>query len=105
MRYFYITTIVAALAISISCKSEIQKCGDHYQKYNDFKSLQRVVHLVGLPSDTTIIKQLLGQPIDMGFEYRYLVDSTGPNDCMVGAVFTVNRDGIVTNKWIGEVCE
>ena len=30
-------------------------------------------------ADTSFVKNILGVPIDMGFDYRYLIDSVGPN--------------------------
>jgi hypothetical protein len=41
----------------------------------------------------------------MGFDLRYLLDSVGPNDCVVGAVFHYDDQGRIDQKWIGEICE
>jgi len=62
--------------------------------------------LIQLPADTTYVKTILGEPITMGtFDYRYTVDSTGPNGCTIGAVFTVNEQGKISRKWVDEICE
>jgi hypothetical protein len=85
--------------------TEIERFGQHYQKHNDYKSLSKVVELMKLEVDTTYVKSILGQPIDMGFDYRYLIDSTGPNGCVVGAVFHIGDGGKIDQKWIDEICE
>ena len=86
-------------------ESEIVKFGKHYQQYGDFSSLQSVVTLMPLDVDTTYVKNILGEPIDMGFDYRYLIDSTGANGCVVGAVFHIDETGRIDQKWIDEICE
>ncbi len=89
------------------CKSvnEIADYGQHYQKYQDYESLSKVVELTELNADTSFVKDILGEPIDMGFDYRYLLDSVGPNGCVVGAVFHIDENGKIDQKWIGEICE
>jgi hypothetical protein len=102
-----IITYLCFFAIVASCapKPEIMKYGQHYQKHNDFKSLVEAVKL--MPADITPneVKRILGEPIDNGFDYRYLVDSTGVNNCTVGAVFNIDQKGKITNRWIDEICE
>lgn len=88
-----------------SSNTEIEKFGKHYQKNNDYESLSKVVELMKSDADTAYVKQILGKPIDMGFDYRYLVDSTSPNGCAVGAVFNINKEGKIGQKWIDEICE
>ena len=56
-------------------------------------------------ADTAYVKLILGEPVDMGFEYRYTVDSTSPNGCSVGAVFHFGNKGIIDTSWVGEICE
>lgn len=85
--------------------SSIQKSGKHYQKHQDYSSLQKVVDRISLYSDTSLVKEILGEPIDMGFDYRYLLDSTNESGCVVGAVFHINDDGKIDQKWIGPICE
>ena len=70
--------IILILFIS-SCQSisELEKLGQHYQDHNDYKSLEKVVALIDLDADTLFVKNILGEPIDMGFDYRYLIDSVG----------------------------
>lgn len=58
-----------------------------------------------LDVDTMYVKNILGEPIDMGFDYRYLVDSIGRNGCIIGAVFHINEFGKIDQEWIDEICE
>ncbi len=88
-----------------SSNTEIEKFGKHYQKNNDYESLSKVVELMKLGADTAYVKQILGEPINMGFDYRYTIDSIGPNGCAIGAVFNINKDGKIDQKWIDEICE
>ncbi len=85
--------------------AEIEILGQHYQKHNDFESLKKVVELVSLEVDKEYVKSILGEPIDMGFDYRYLVDSTGVKGCAFGAVFHINEAGKIDQKWVDEICE
>jgi len=55
--------------------------------------------------DTSYVKSILGEAINMGFEYRYTVDSTSPNGCSVGAVFHFGSKGIIDTSWVGDICE
>jgi hypothetical protein len=95
---------IASLILSCQQIPEVEQYGKHYQENNDFESLQKAVDLIEIGSDTAYVQKILGEPIDFGFDYRYLVDSTGPNGCVVGAVFHLT-DGTVDNKWIDEICE
>lgn len=88
-----------------SSKTEIEKLGKHYQINKDYESLSKVVKLMKSDADTAYVKQILGEPINMGFDYRYLVDSVGPNCCPIGAVFHITKDGRIGQKWIDEICE
>jgi hypothetical protein len=92
---------------SLACGSQrqLQQYGRHYRQNADFASLNRVVDRLPLGADTAYLKSLLGEPIDMGFDYRYLVDSTGPNGCVIGAVFHLDETGRVDQQWVGEICE
>jgi len=83
----------------------IYKYGKHYQYHQDYESLAKVVEQLELRSDTSKVRQILGEPIDMGFDYRYLLDSVGPQGCVVGAVFHIDEEGKIDQKWIGEICE
>lgn len=93
------------LILFLGCSATLQKSGQHYQKYNDFNHLNRVVELMPKNADTAFVKSILGEPIDMGFDYRYLIDSVGPNGCVIGAVFHIGEDGKIDQKWVGEICE
>lgn len=61
--------------------------------------------LLELGVDTVFVKSILGEPISMGFDFRYLIDSVGPNGCTIGAVFHINEMGTIDQKWINEMCE
>jgi hypothetical protein len=95
------------LFIPLMCNQEsaIEKYGKHYQAHHDFYSLNKVVELMEPGQDTSYVKHILGEPIDMGFDYRYLVDSIGENKCAVGAVFHIDEAGRVDQQWTGEICE
>ena len=56
-------------------------------------------------TDTAMIRKILGDPIDMGFDFRYLTEKTGENGCVIGAVFHIDATGKVDDRWIGEICE
>ena len=101
------SAIILVLAFCLSCQSlsEIQKYGQHYQKYQDYASLSKVVELTPMDADTSYVKEILGEPINMGFDFRYLVDSIGPKGCVIGAVFHINEQGKIDQKWIDEICE
>jgi hypothetical protein len=97
--------IICVFILGCNTEHALQKYGSHYQKFSDYRSLHKVVKLMPMNSDTSFVKKVLGIPIDMGFDYRYLVDSTGPNGCPVGAVFHINDSGKIDQKWIDEICE
>jgi hypothetical protein len=99
----YLTIIT--LLTGCGQKNDLYQIGKHYQEHQDFKSLQKVVELLPLNVDTTEVKKILGEPISMGFDFRYTVDSTGVNCCVVGAVFQIGDKGKISNKWTGEICE
>ncbi|SHG73428.1 hypothetical protein SAMN05443549_10672 [Flavobacterium fluvii] len=101
IKYLYLFILVCGCAP----KTEIAKYGQHYQKFNDYKSLAEAVKLMPTDISTSEVKKILGDPIDNGFDYRYLVDSTGVNNCPVGAVFNIDQKGKITNRWIDEICE
>lgn len=99
--------IVVLITLLTSCAPnlEIIKYGQHYQKHKDYKSLIKAIELMPLDISTSQVKKILGEPIDNGFDYRYLVDSTGVNNCTVGAVFIIDSNGKITNRWVDEICE
>lgn len=109
---FFFTTFLLSLFTFSSCQESLPKKGakivshgQHYQKHKDFESLNKVVELMKLEVDTSYVKSILGEPIDMGFDYRYLVDSTGVKGCALGAVFHINEAGKIDQKWVDEICE
>ncbi len=83
----------------------LQQLALHYRQHLDTKSIQQVVELIELGTDTSFVRSILGNPIDMGFDYRYLVDSVSANGCAVGAVFHIDDEGKIDQKWVGEICE
>jgi hypothetical protein len=103
-KNYFLFVIVLSLFGCLSI-TEIEKYGQHYQKHNDYDSLNKVVELMKLEVETSYVKTILGEPIDMGFDYRYLIDSVGPNGCSIGAVFHINDVGKIDQKWIDEICE
>lgn len=100
-----ITLLLSLLLLACSNYYKIEDYGQHYQQHQDYESLKKVLDLMPLGSDTSYVKIILGEPIDMGFDYRYLLDSTGPNNCVIGAVFHINEAGRIDQKWLDEICE
>lgn len=102
-----IVFLLLSLLFASSCNpiKDINYYGQHYQDHNDYESLSKVVELMALAADTSYVQSILGEPIDMGFDYRYLVDSTGSNNCVIGAVFHIDENGQIDQKWIDEICE
>ena len=99
--------VILLLITAMACtgRTILEKLGRHYQLYQDAESLQQAVERINLGADTAYVRHILGEPIDMGFDYRYLIDSTGPGGCVVGAVFHIDAQGKIDDKWIGEICE
>ncbi|MCI4667378.1 MAG: hypothetical protein MRZ79_04395 [Bacteroidia bacterium] len=62
------------------------------------------MNLIKPGTDTTELQKILGPGIDFGFDMRFLIDSTGPNGCAMGAVFHL-EEGKVTSQWLDEICE
>lgn len=97
--------LVAVVLIWLQQSEGIEDHGNHYKEHQDYFSLNKVVELMEDEVDTTYVRSLLGEPIDMGFDYRYLVDSVSPDNCAVGAVFHINEQGRVDDRWTGDICE
>lgn len=93
------------IMVLVSCQSELSKYGQQYQQNGQLESLEKAVALLQTEADTAIIRKVLGEPIDMGFDFRYLTEKTGENGCVIGAVFHINEYGKVDDRWIGEICE
>jgi len=102
MTRYFLWLIILILA---ACQSDLQKHGEAYQKNSQLESLKKAVALLQTESDTAIIRKILGEPIDMGFDFRYLTEKTGKNGCVIGAVFHIDEHGKVDDRWIGEICE
>ncbi len=95
------------LLLSTGCNQKLglEEYGKHYQTLKDYKSLSKVVEQMEFDIDTGFVKRVLGEPISMGFDYRYLTDSVDANECIVGAVFHINTIGKIDQKWVGAICE
>ena len=95
------------LALFSGCapKEDVVKYGQHYKKHQDFKSLVKAVELMPTAITTSQVKKILGEPIDNGFDYRFLTDSISPNKCPVGAVFNSDLQGKIIHRWVDEICE
>lgn len=103
MRTIWIMALLLGL---VACQETdpLQQLGQAFQERQDYGSLKAVLDAMPAEPDTALIKQLLGEPIDMGFDYRYLIDSLGPDSCVIGAVFHL-EEGRSDNRWIGQICE
>ena len=102
------TLLLLSLLFLISClpASNLKKAGAAFQKDKSYSTLNEVVELLPLGSDTSLVTAVLGTPnANMGFDYRYLLDSVGPNNCVIGAVFHIDEEGKIDQKWIDEICE
>ncbi len=88
-----------------SCIEDVEKYGKHYQKFKDLESLKKATALINIGVDTTYVKNILGEPIDFGFDYRYITDSIGENGGTMGAVFGIDGNGKVTWKDVFEISE
>ncbi|MEL6253815.1 MAG: hypothetical protein AAFR87_17535 [Bacteroidota bacterium] len=95
------------LGLIFACKeiNPLIATGKSYQEKQDYTTLKMVMDGLDTGIDKSRLHELLGEPIDMGFDYRYLLDSVGPEGCVVGAVFHLDSEGKVDDKWIGEICE
>lgn len=98
-------TLLFLLVVQCKSLSDLEIYGQAYQRNQDYESLRQVVNLLVLGVDTARVKAVLGEPIDMGFDYRYLIDSVGPHGCVIGAVFHIDEAGKIDQKWIDEICE
>jgi len=105
MKKSTIFLLPCILILGCSSLHMAKKHGKAYQKNMDYKSLSKAVGLIPLQSDTSYVRSILGEPIDMGFDFRYLIDSVGSNGCPIGAVFHLHDNGKVDQKWIDEICE
>ena len=105
MKKYIKYVFVLALFSSCATKEDAKKYGQQYQNQKDYKSLAKAVELMPTAITTLQVKDILGEPIDNGFDYRYLTDSISPNKCPVGAVFNIDNQGKITHRWVDEICE
>lgn len=98
--------VVVVLCLSFySCQPAIYRYGKQFQESQSAEYLEKVVALIPLGADTSYLRKVLGEPIDMGFDYRYLTGLSGEKGCVIGAVFHLDALGKVDDKWIDEICE
>lgn len=97
--------LLVGLVPFFSCQEPIEKHAAHYREHQDAASLQEVVKLFPQEADTSDVRTLLGEPIDFGFDYRYMTEEVSENNCAVGAVFHIDEEGKVDDFWYGEICE
>lgn len=97
--------VCATLTLLSSSCNNIEKYGRHYKQNRDIKSLENAVALIEIGWDTSCVRQILGEPIDFGFDYRYLSNTKGENGCPMGAVFNIDSCGKISSKNIIEICE
>jgi len=100
-----IIQITILLFCFLSCQSGLEKYGQSYQKNGSLESLEKAMTFLQEETDTATIIKVLGTPIDMGFDFRYLTEKTGENGCAIGAVFHIDEMGNVDDRWVGEICE
>ena len=87
------------------CQNSVEKYGKQYQNCRDVESLEKALEQIYIGTDTSEIKKILGEPIDFGFDYRYLTNAVGENGCQIGAVLGIDSSGKVSSKSIFEICE
>ncbi|MDX2301734.1 MAG: hypothetical protein NW226_02990 [Microscillaceae bacterium] len=104
-KIIYYCVLVSTLIPACTTLTELQEHAGHYRRYQDYQSLNQVVNLIPLGADVKEVTRLLGKPIDNGFDIRYVLDSIGPNNCTVGAVFHLDENRKVDQKWLDEICE
>jgi hypothetical protein len=95
---------VLSLLLAFVLLAPVRCHARHYRQHHDFRSLSKVTELIKPGVDTSYVRKILGAPVDMGFEYRYLTDSVSADNCPVGAAFSIDN-GIVTNIFIVAFCE
>ncbi len=93
------------LLVLAGCHDPLKEAGDRYREKQDSQSLNEFLSLLPVDIDTTLVRRYLGEPIDMGFDYRYLTGETGPDGCVMGAVFHIADDGSIDEYWYGQICE
>ncbi len=97
--------LLAAALLAQCAHAALARHARHFREHGDGYSLQKVVDLLPPGADSAQVRRLLGEPIDFGFDFRYLIDSTGPGGCPVGAVFHIGEGGKIDQQWLGEICE
>ena len=105
MKRIAMSVIIGMALINCTPTTDVKKIGEEYQRNHSYGSLKKAVDLIVLPCDTALVKSILGEPIDMGFDYRYTTDSVGADSCTVGAVFHIDEKGKIDNVMLDQICE
>ena len=108
LNYFSIRKLIfvcVSFILIFASRSKVERYGENYKQNKDIKSLERAVELIEVGCDTSYLKQILGEPINFGFDYRYLTNTKGENGCPMGAVFWIDSLGTVSSQGILEICE
>ena len=100
MKKYCLLPVILVLTL-FGCQSELRKYGRQYQQNGDLQNLEKAVALLQTETDTSVVKKILGEPIDMGFDFRYLTEKIGKNNCVIGAVFHIDELGKIDDRWIG----
>lgn len=98
-------SLFALLLLLLTACQTLAKFGRCYQQTRNPECLQQVLVRMETGVDTAYLKEVLGEPIDMGFDYRYLVDERSEDGCPMGAVFHIGEGGKVSDMWYGAICE
>ncbi len=105
MKLIMTLGVCVLMLAACATETEAERYGKEYQQNKSLESLQRATAFIEVGADTTYVKSILGQPIDMGFDYRYLTDSLGESGSQIGAVFGIDQNGKVSWKDIFEIRE
>ena len=97
--------LFSCLVFVLACQSDLSTYDQAYQKKGDLQSLEKAMAFLQTETDTATIRKILGEPIDMGFDFRYLTEKMGENGCVIGAVFHIDELGKIDDRWVGEICE
>lgn len=100
-----IASFVILMALLLGSCSPLRQAARSYRLQQDPKSLKEFLALTPEEIDTAFVRRHLGEPIDMGFDYRYLTAELSEEGCAMGAVFHISEDGTIGDRWYGAICE
>lgn len=104
MSYRYISAVLFLFLMLTGC-SPLHQAAASYRRVQDSASLKRFLELAPKDMDTAMVRKYLGEPIDMGFDYRYLSEELSDEGCAMGAVFHIGENGKIGDRWYGAICE